>query len=258
MPAISIAAATSTVKRNPAYGDELAALENYNHIDPPSNIAVERNSTYGAAGAAIYNNSRSTHIDRPRNAAVARNPAYGDKSTTLENCNHIDIPSTSARGPQFHPEGALTCGDEWPQRDTPKTETIRQGLTNDKDDSDTGPTLSKQDPTVVKPHNNIVFLDVHHGRGIGGMRKDYGLAMESYLKEAEQGSSEFGRGVPKDESKAEKGAFKWYLLAAEQGHQDAQLALGEYYGGGTMEVPRDYSKALYWYLKAAEQGSRSA
>ncbi|KAH7036546.1 hypothetical protein BKA57DRAFT_509821 [Linnemannia elongata] len=259
IPAISIATATSTVKRNPAYGDELAALENNNHIDPPSNIVVERNSAYGTAGAAIDNNSSSTHIDKPRDAAVARNPAYGDKSTALENCDHIDIPSTSARGPQFHPEEALTCGDESPQRDTPKTETIRQGLTNDKDDSDTGPTLSKQDPTVVKPHNNVVFLDVYHGRGIGGMPMDYGLAMESYLKAAEQGNSEtaynIGQlGVPRDSSEA----FKWYLLAAEQGHPDAQLALGEYYDGGTLEVPRDYSKAQYWYLKAAEQGSRSA
>lgn len=263
MPAISIAAATSTVKRNPAYGDELAALENYNHIDPPSNIIVERNSAYGVAGAAIDSSSSSTHIDRPRDAAVARNPAYGDKSTALENCNHIDIPSTLARGPQFHPKEALNCGNESPQHDTPKTETIRQGLTNDKDDSDTGPTMSKQDPTVVKPHNNVVFLDVYHGRGIGGMRKDYGLAMESYLKEAEQGNSEaaynigqlyeFGRGVPKDESKA----VEWYILAGKRGHLRSQKELGDRYARGR-GVPRDSSEAFKWYLLAAEQGHPDA
>lgn len=105
--AVTTAAPVSTVRRNPAYGDELAALENYNHIDPPSNFSVRRNAAYGGAGTAI-DKSSSTRIEMSSTAALGRSPAYGDELVAIEDYTHIDRPNVSARGPQLHPDSLVS------------------------------------------------------------------------------------------------------------------------------------------------------
>ena len=291
-PIVTIGAATSTIRRNPAYGDELAALENYNHIDPPSDFAVGRIAVYGSAGTAIENSSSSTSIDRPRAAAVGRNPAYGGELAALENYNHIDRPNTSARGPQlipdipmdtdhvsstkpheppnstkgesrapqFHPEKTPTWTIESPRREGATSESVRPGDMDEKDGRALSPNASKQDAAEAEqPGYDDFQKGLQLETGLGGVRRDYGMAMECYLQAAEQGHTEapyniaqlyeYGRGVSKDESKA----VEWYIKTAERGHLRSQTELGYRYARGK-GVPRDLSEAFEWRLLAAEQG----
>ncbi|KAG0269596.1 hypothetical protein BGZ95_002011 [Linnemannia exigua] len=108
--------------------------------------------------------------------------------------------------------------------------------------------------------------------------QDYLLAMEWFLKAAEQGDPDgerkvglihyLGHGVPQDYKKAmDKGdqgvsrdlkhAAEWYHKAAEQGNPHAQWALGKLYHHGS-GVSLDYTKAMEWYLRASRQGNGQA
>ena len=108
-------------------------------------------------------------------------------------------------------------------------------------------------------------------------RGEYEVTLRIVRPLAEQGNPEGqhllgsmhakGKGVPKDESEAEK----WYRLAAEQGYASAQVSLGDMYFNGRAEgailspsdresveygvgVPRYYAKAANWYRRAADLG----
>ncbi len=94
------------------------------------------------------------------------------------------------------------------------------------------------------------------------VEKDYGKAVEWFLKAAKQGETvaqtllgecyKCGRGVEEDEEKA----VEWYSKAAESGYAQAQYELGFYYfrRGGE----EDGEKVIDWYRKAAEQGNSAA
>ena len=62
-----------------------------------------------------------------------------------------------------------------------------------------------------------------------------------------------GDGVQKDDALA----VNWYLKAAEQGEVNAQFNLGIMYESGD-GVPKDDAQAVNWYLKAAAQGFERA
>ena len=91
----------------------------------------------------------------------------------------------------------------------------------------------------------------------------YDLAVECYLKSAEQGNADAqcnlgkcyynGEGVKQDYEKA----AEWYLKSAEQGDAEAQYNLGICYENGK-GVKQDYEKAVEWCLKSAEQGHAEA
>lgn len=201
-PIVTITSANSTVKRNPAYGDELAALENYNHIDIPSDFMVGRNAKI---------------------TPIGRSPAYGDELADLENYYHVDIPNASARGPQlildrpidsgqvtfnklqkassaksgsratqFHPEMTYTLPVKSPQRENPKAE------------------LAQLEGRVKTGHLSSFQRGVQHERGSDGVRKNHNRTMEYYFKVAVTGNAEtcyniarlyeYDRGVSKNES----------------------------------------------------------
>lgn len=210
-------------RRNPTFGDELAALENYNHIDPPSNFLVRRNTASGSVGVAM---DSDTHIEQPHAATARRNPAYGDELAALENYNHIDIPNTSARGPQFIPENSIVTLEDslvtqqeqqhsssiikgTPQElhshpdkrlilvvqpATPSNlgaTTPRLGDSESNANDTTRPVVSRRDTFVVdisKDKVNAQFLKgLRFENGRDGVQQDYGVAMKCYLRAAEQG-----------------------------------------------------------------------
>lgn len=99
--------------------------------------------------------------------------------------------------------------------------------------------------------------------GQGGVPKDYGKALEAYVKAAEQGHAaaqnsvgwmyDNGLGVTQDYGKA----VEWYSKSAEQGYAVAQNNLGWMYQKG-LGVAQDYAKAVEWYEKAVAQGNTHA
>ena len=53
-------------------------------------------------------------------------------------------------------------------------------------------------------------------------------------------------------------AVEWFLKAAEQGDADAQCALGMCYMEGGKGVRKNRNTALKWFRKAAKQGDATA
>lgn len=253
-PIVTLGTATSTVKRNPAYGDELAALENYNHIDPPSDFALEGNPAYKGPGRTLDD---KTHINKPSTATAGRNPAYGDELAALENYNHIDRPNTSAHGPQRIPDSP-TDTDHASSNKT--QEPLPSGIKSGPRAPQLYPDASRQDAASSEQLGHAQFQrGKQYETGLGGVRRDFGQALRFYLEAAKQGHIEapyniaqlyeYGRGV----SKSESIAVQWYIKAAEMGHLRSQTELGYRYTQGK-GVPRDLSEAFEWRLLAAEQG----
>lgn len=88
--------------------------------------------------------------------------------------------------------------------------------------------------------------------------------LEWYRKAAGQGSGPAlfklgnayykGKGVPKDEKKAEE----YFLRSAEREDPSGQIAVGLFYETGDGGLPKDLTKAEYWYKRAAEKGDTKA
>ncbi|KAG0299869.1 hypothetical protein BGZ97_003502 [Linnemannia gamsii] len=276
-PTVAISSVNSTVLRNPVYGDELAALENYNHIDIP------------------YTSARGPQF-------IPDDPIF---SRHVSSDRRQEPPASVKSGPhapQFHPVLTPTLPVKSSQRENSIAELAQLGGRIKRIERSSyvpSSNVSKQDAAAEYSGHAEFQRGVQHETGIGGARVDYGLAMECYLKAAKQGHieasyniaqlHEYGRGVPKDEAKAaewyikagEKGyipaqinlayryafgkgvplsyldAFNWRLLAAEQGDASAQYMVGHQYSSGN-GVRKDDLKALEWYLKAAKQGDAQA
>ncbi|KAF9082302.1 hypothetical protein BGX23_012598 [Mortierella sp. AD031] len=93
-----------------------------------------------------------------------------------------------------------------------------------------------------------------------GVAQNYAMALEWYLRAANQGSASAqdhigylyhvgGPDFPKDYMLA----MFWYMKAANQNNASAQGSVGELYQYGR-GVRQDYEKAMDWYRKAAKQG----
>jgi len=112
---------------------------------------------------------------------------------------------------------------------------------------------------IPAAQNNVGFM-YHNGAGI---EKDLNLALEWFMKAAEQGDAAaqnnvgnlyyMGEGVEKNL----KLAFEWYMKAAQQGHAVAQNNVGIVYYKGA-GVKKDLKLAFEWFMKAAQQGHAAA
>lgn len=262
--AVTTAAPVSTVRRNPAYGDELAALENYNHIDPPSNFSVRRNAAYGGAGTAI-DKSSSTRIEMSSTAALGRSPAYGDELVAIEDYTHIDRPNVSARGPQLHPdslvsdtspvlrprngEGNLYNLD--PPRITAITNAVLDIVAEDSSLVDGAPRRPQDSTTEEPPQKEVIVEGLSFSRNsvYGGDTLTRMLAEQGNLVAQYETGRQYECWLNPDYIQAKE----WYLKAAKQGHLGAQCAIGHLYEKG-LGRPVDLKKAFEWYLKAAETG----
>ncbi|KAG0281036.1 hypothetical protein BGZ95_007236 [Linnemannia exigua] len=259
------ATATSTIIRNPVYGLEEAAMDNYSHIDPAdADITWSNNIPKISVPVSLQDEEAnksdkddvtsqiSTAISTPR-----RNPVYGLVEAAMENYTHIDRPppATSARGPQALmsaqspiDEDFLTFRDSNAHSFGPQEYHIANGR-------DLVQTII--DASRGNKEAQVSLGDMYKdGRGVG---RDYLTAMDWYQQAARQGDAvsllkvgvlyEQGLGVTQDYS----AAMDWYLKAAEQGNAEAQCSIGTLYEQGH-GMRQNFPQAMAWYLKAAEQG----
>ena len=93
-----------------------------------------------------------------------------------------------------------------------------------------------------------------------GCDKNIGIALQWFLKAAEQGYSDAQTWVGyiyDVETHNYEEAFKWFKLSAEQGHMVGQYNLAVFYENGR-GCSQDLSLARQWYRKSAEQGDEDA
>lgn len=117
-----------------------------------------------------------------------------------------------------------------------------------------------EDPMMESTPERKYYLAKIYEYGVGGVAKDYSIALRAFEEAAEAGHVEAqarlgllyetGTAWPRDYAKS----FYWNQKAAANDHTDAQKNLGFAYelGYGT---EKDETLAIYWYLKAAQKGS---
>ncbi|OAQ29636.1 HCP-like protein [Linnemannia elongata AG-77] len=236
-----------SARRNPVEGDEMAAMENYTHMDRPNFLA---------RGPQFYPDrvdNNSSPVLRPRNRegivfdyeylSVADDAHWstkiGQQGATIETlAEEEDAEAQYQTGREYGWPNPTSNGYvqamEWYLR------AAKQGH--------------------VKAQCEIGRL---YENGLG-RPVDIKMAFEWYLKAAEGGSlfsqkqvSAFYAnghgGVPRDDTKA----LEWARRAAEQELWDREFESGEMYEVGR-GAPKDHVKAMEWYSKAADKGSASA
>lgn len=96
-----------------------------------------------------------------------------------------------------------------------------------------------------------------------GVEKDEALAVQWYLKGAEQGNkdAQYNLGTLYSNSKGalqnSELAMSWYLKAANQGDADASYNIGILYYKGK-GVVKDYGQAYVWFSRAELRGDKDA
>ena len=115
------------------------------------------------------------------------------------------------------------------------------------------------------PSSSRLKLQLARALEASGSVENYKLAVEWYIKAAEEGNAtaqynlaleyEAGRGGLQ---KSEVDAARYYKLAADQGYESAQFKLGLYYENGRGGLNKDISEALRYYRLAFEQGNSDA
>ncbi|KAF9102148.1 hypothetical protein BGX29_004922, partial [Mortierella sp. GBA35] len=99
-------------------------------LDPPRIVAVPNavlevfNKGQSAEGDIALPPSQETtrHGNISAASAVRRKPVYGLVEEALENYTHIDIPKTSAPGPQLFPENNKDDSDDSPKTQHPNND----------------------------------------------------------------------------------------------------------------------------------------
>ncbi|KAG0052478.1 hypothetical protein BGZ90_006473 [Linnemannia elongata] len=262
-----------SVRRNPVEGDELAAMENYTHIDRPNLLA---------RGPQLYldslGNDTSSLLQLPFDhdslsvADIQKLAEEGDaEAQYLTGCQY-DVWQFDELGQNIISNGYAQAM-EWYLKAAKQGHLEAQwaignlyenGLERPVDLNKAFEWYLKAAEGGYAPAQTI--LGKWYWDGSGGVPgSDESKAFEWYLKAAEGGDSlaqkqvgEFyfnGRGgVLKDELKA----FVWFMKSAVQENSSAQLIVAELYCNGCEGVPRDYKKAKEWYLKAGRNGQHDA
>ncbi|KAG0294692.1 hypothetical protein BGZ97_005024 [Linnemannia gamsii] len=261
--------ATTTARREPVYGLENTAMDNYTHIDMPDDIrALSLKMLLGPyqeqsnANPIIANTTVSASATTIIPSSAPRNPASDHENIAMDayrnNVNPAFTPPP--RAPQ-----RLSVKRASPTSLSPPTSSQNAGP---KAQSFRAPQEFASDITnnFTKTMKNARLGDKDAQFALGdmyiagkGVTQDYHHAMTWYLKAAKQGHTEAlnslgllyqsGTGVSMDHSQA----VYWFRKAAEQGNAGGQNNLGFMYLKGK-GVPQDYSQAMFWMLKAAEQG----
>ncbi|KAG0275942.1 hypothetical protein BGZ96_003552 [Linnemannia gamsii] len=258
---------TLASRRNPAYGLEEAAIENYNHMERPFSVPL----TWGVP-AALDDQAldkglpvlptidvQGTTFDVT--SAGRRNPAYGLEEVAMENWSHIDRPLSfpSARGVQAIVDDQVRLANDRPVSPHPDSGNhlrVRgpQSPTSaaKKDLAQLGISAMQGDAAA-----QVALGDMY--RDGNGVPRDDQAALDWYRLAAEQEDPigqirlgelyMYGQGVPQDYAKS----LDWYLLAANRGIIRAQREMADFYYNGR-GVAKDYVQAMVWYRKAADQG----
>ncbi|KAH7036547.1 hypothetical protein BKA57DRAFT_509822 [Linnemannia elongata] len=225
-----------SVRRNPVEGDELAAMENYTHIDRPNLLA---------RGPQLYpdslGNDTSSLLQLPFDydslsaADIQKLAEEGDAEAQYLTGCHYDVCHYDELWQNVISHGYAQAM-EW------YLQAAKQGHV-------------KAQCAIGRLYEN------GHGRPV-----DLKKAFEWILKAAEAGYSPAqtilgewywngSGGVPeRDQSKS----FEWYLKAAERGNPLAQRKVADFYSNGWAGVPVDDRRVLEWFMKSALQGNSSA
>ncbi|KAG0253932.1 hypothetical protein BGZ95_006175, partial [Linnemannia exigua] len=217
-------------RRNPVYGLENTAMDNYSHIDNPNVLknVYETTSQTGSQGVSIVN-SISTNTATIGDTGKGRNPVYGLENTAMDNYSHIDNPALlpAPRAPQLYKDDETT-----------DVAGVHRSVNTNQPRAPQKYMEAVIAPTVLEKYIQTM-LDARLGDAasqvaLGDMYKD-------------------GKGVQQDYQTA----MDWYLMAAEQGNTDAYVSVGGLYLNGLC-VQVDNVKAQSWYQKAADKGNADA
>ncbi|KAG0301538.1 hypothetical protein BGZ97_002744 [Linnemannia gamsii] len=237
---------SSPSRRNPVYGLEETAMDNYSHIDKPLAFPSAR-------GPQAALDDQKTAVSNPAISSQQDNDAKrstpGPQSITTKHIKEMDLVETSISGYCGNKEAQVAIGDMY--RDA-------EGVPLDYQRAmDWYLQAAERGDPVAQTRIGMLY---YYGRPAP---KDYAKSMEWCLKAAEEGHANaqthigdlYNRGEGVIQSYAQ--AMEWYLKAAHQGHMIALGRVGELYEYGR-GLPQSYAKAVEWYQKATEQGHGGA
>ncbi|KAG0289915.1 hypothetical protein BGZ96_006602, partial [Linnemannia gamsii] len=263
----------STTKRDPTYGLENTAMDNYTHIDMPDDIRalsqrmiLENYQEKVANLNSINIATRSTTVtaatvSRPNKRVISLESRAMD---AYKNTNN-PVEPPSSRGPQTLLSDQTTsitnhnASHSW-QNSALKSLPPRAPQVPNFNASNHVTTTFKNAKLGDQVAQKLLGDMYKEGRGVA---QDYHHAMTWYLMSANQGHPgaqysigclyQSGKGVSQDYRQA----IHWFREAADQGYATAQCDLGLVYYRGLGMSP-DYPKALYRFRKAADQGHVTA
>lgn len=235
-------AITSTDRRNPVYGLEETAMDNYSHIDKPLSFPMGR-------GPQTFMDDQSPTTKSflvPPYPENSNNPQMQKQQDTSTNTPVVmDLVQTTISANQGDEKALVALGDIY--RDG-------KGVPLNYHAAIYWYLKAAQQGDPVAQHRIGVLY--YYGRGVP---QDYMQAMDWYLKAADQGLVEaqynigvlygHGRGVSQDYARA----LKWYLKAVQGEHALAMFSVGVLYEYGRY-VAQSYEEAVAWYQKAADKG----
>ncbi|KAK3809633.1 MAG: hypothetical protein JOS17DRAFT_765079 [Linnemannia elongata] len=245
-PTVDHAATNPTApRRNPVYGLEETAMENYSHIDNPAWLPPPR-----APQLLLDSPPRAPQLllDSPSTQHAPLLPSESQPTGTPEMLPDIQplshngslITTTTSQSPNNSQLQATK------NTSTITTKNFRRIL---------------QQAGFGQTNVQIALGDLY--RDGKEVQQDFQAAKDWYLKAAYKGDAqaqfrmgglfENGQGVAMNPEVA----MKWYRKSADQGYAAAQNRIGLLYDRG-VGVPQDYVQAREWFLKAAGQGSCSA
>ncbi|KAF9297805.1 hypothetical protein BGZ88_008963 [Linnemannia elongata] len=238
----------SEVRRNPVYGLENTAMDNYSHIDHPAFAPPSREPQ------ALLDNRTPTIKDLPVLPHSSNDRGFSSgapqiESATTKASEDMDLVQLGILGSQGNKDAQTALGDRYKSG---------EGVQQDYQAAmDWYLQAANQGDANGLRKVGILY---HEGLGVS---QSYSTALEWYIKAADQGDPGAqsnighmyadGEGVEKDFAKA----IDWYRRAADQGLANAQFNIGFMYNKGR-GVSRDFAKAMEWFRMAADQGDAGA
>lgn len=223
-----VATSNTTPRRNPVYGLENTAMDNYTHIDRPSNIIALTQSMTRRRSREIFgaNSSRdNTTVTPAATHSAARNQMYGDESKAMDIYTYISNSTATSlrRAPHtiLDDQPTFSINNKTPVFQLP----IDQGQ----------PSALQEQTSIVNSYFTNAMAKANTGD------KGAQIALGRWYRSE--------RGAEQDY----QSAAEWFLKAANQGSPDAQVELGQLYRDGK-GVEKNHTTAVEWFRKASEQG----
>ncbi|KAF9290288.1 hypothetical protein BGZ88_007388 [Linnemannia elongata] len=272
----------NTPRRNPAYGDVLEAIQNYNHMDvPPSAPRLQGpqtadnenkgNSSSAPTEEGHQPETATKNLLHPQDCNTVANMCL---MQTMINANHGDVQAQVTLGDRYKDgrevhqdyQAAMDWYCKAAEQGHPRAQ-FNIGLLYDQEHDGVPQDHSKAFEWFLKSalqgYADAQAKVSQAYTNSAGVAKDNIEAMEWMVKAAENGqagmqfsmgaSYEKGHGVPQSDSRS----FEWYLKSANQGFSQAQERVASAFEAGR-GVPEDVTKAIEWYTKAADQGLPTA
>ncbi|KAF9925376.1 hypothetical protein FBU30_004815 [Linnemannia zychae] len=246
----------STTRRNPAYGLQEAAIENYSHIDKPAPaytvtpipayFDLQKSEQYIPGPQELIDNTPLTSPTRSNksNQSNLRSPQIVSPKAISKDYTQTVIDATLGDADAQVALGDMYLNGHGVQRDYQKAMDWFLKAANGGD-------------AVGQRKVGVLY-----GSG-WGVEQNYQTSMEWYLKAAAQGNAQaecnigiyyrYGYGVERDPFKA----MEYFKKSADQNNANAKIHIGDIYYNAE-GVPRDYNKAMARYQEAASQGSEMA